>query len=117
MDLGDAAMLGVPEGADQGDDIEAELVLREGVAAFLLGSEWDGVAWAVRVATASDLKSKPCRALQSRDGPLSFVSRPEGSTAGGAGSRECGQLHGLIGSGSGSPSGHGRLLEANGLKE
>ena len=28
VDLGDAAVLGVSQGADQGDDVEAELVLR-----------------------------------------------------------------------------------------
>jgi len=27
-----------------GDDVEPELVLRESVAAFLLGPEWDGMA-------------------------------------------------------------------------
>ena len=43
MDLGDAAVLGVPQGADQGDDVEAELVLREGIAALLLGAERDAV--------------------------------------------------------------------------
>ena len=49
MDLGDAAVLGMPQGADQGDDVEAELVLRQGVAALLLGAERDGVAGAVGV--------------------------------------------------------------------
>jgi hypothetical protein len=30
VDLGEAPVLGVAESADQGDDVEAELVLREG---------------------------------------------------------------------------------------
>ena len=41
MDLGDAAVLGMPQGADQGDDVEAELVLRQGEAPLLLGAEGD----------------------------------------------------------------------------
>ena len=34
VDLGDAAVLGVAEAADQGDDVEAELVLRQGKRAL-----------------------------------------------------------------------------------
>jgi hypothetical protein len=38
VDLGDAAVFGIAEGADEGDDIQAELVLGQGVAALLLGA-------------------------------------------------------------------------------
>ena len=37
LDLGDAAVLGVAEAADQGDDVEAELVLRQGEPALGFG--------------------------------------------------------------------------------
>jgi hypothetical protein len=31
------------EGTDEGDDVESELVLREGVVSFRLGAEWGGM--------------------------------------------------------------------------
>ena len=63
MDLGDAAVLGVAQGADQGDDVEAELVLGQGEAALGLGAVGDGVAGAVRVAAAADLEPEADRAV------------------------------------------------------
>jgi hypothetical protein len=107
MDLGDAAVLGMPQGADGGDDVEAELVLGQGEAALLLGPQRDGVAGAVRVATASDLEPEPDRAGQGGDGPLGLVGGPERPGAGGADAGESGQLEGLIGLRAGRPSGHG----------
>ena len=107
MDLGDAAVLGVPQGADRGDDVEAELVLGQGEAALLLGAERDAVAGAVGVAAAADLEPEPDGAVQGGDGPLGLVGGPERPAAGGAGPREGGQFEGLIGLGSGAPSGHG----------
>jgi hypothetical protein len=97
MDLGDAAMLGVPQGPDEGDDVEAELVLGEDEAALLLGTQRDGVAGAVRVATASDLEPEPDRALEGGDGPLGLVGGPERPGTGGAGAGEGGQFEGPIG--------------------
>ena len=42
MDLRDAAVLGVAESTDGGDDVEAELVLGQGEVALLLGPEGRG---------------------------------------------------------------------------
>ena len=39
VDLRDAAVLGMAESADQGDDVEAELVLGQGEPPLLLGPE------------------------------------------------------------------------------
>jgi hypothetical protein len=57
-------MLGMPQAADQGDDIEAEFMLRKGEASLLLRTEGNAAAGAVGRATASDLEPEPgpCRA-------------------------------------------------------
>ena len=49
-------MFGVPQCADQGDDVEAELVLRQGETPLLLGAQGDGVAGAVRLTAPPDLE-------------------------------------------------------------
>jgi hypothetical protein len=46
MDLGDAAVLGMPQGPDEGDDVEAEFVLGEDETALSLGSQGEGMAGA-----------------------------------------------------------------------
>ena len=107
VDLGDAAVLGMPQGADQGDDVEAELVLGQGVAALLLGSERDVMAGAAGIATAADLEAEPDGAVEGGDGALADVGGPERPTAAGTGAGQRGQFEGLIGLGAGSPSGHG----------
>jgi hypothetical protein len=106
MDLGDAAVLGVPQGADQCDDVKAELVLRQCVMALLLGAERGMVARAERVATTPDLEPKPDGALQCGDDAARHVGCPEEPAAGRASSHECGQLEGLLGLRAGTPSGH-----------
>ena len=68
VDLGDAAVLGVPQGADQGDDVEAELVLGQGEAALLLGAERDARSGGSGVMAAADLEAEPDGAVQGGDG-------------------------------------------------
>ena len=85
MDLGDTAVPGMAQGADQGDDVEAELVLRQGEAPLRLGAQGDGVAGAVRLAAAPDLEPEADRTAQGRDRPPGLVGRPERCPAGGAG--------------------------------
>jgi hypothetical protein len=58
MDLGDAAVLGMPQGPDQGDDVESELVLGQGETPFLLGPERYGVARTERITAAVDLETE-----------------------------------------------------------
>ena len=84
VDLGDAAVLGVAEHADQGDDVEAEFVLGQGEAPLLLGPEAGLVAGALGIAAAADLEPEPDEALQGHDGPLGLVGRPERPATGGA---------------------------------
>jgi hypothetical protein len=107
MDLGDTAVLGVPQGADEGDDVEAELEFREGEVSLLLGSEGDMVSGTSGLATAADLEAEPDHAVEGGDRALGLVGGPEGAAALGTGAGECGELEGLAGLGSGSPSGHG----------
>ena len=80
-------MLGVAEPADQGDDVEAELVLRQGEAPLLLGAEAGPAAGAVGVAAVADLEPEPDEALEGGDGPPGYVGGPERPAAGGAGPR------------------------------
>jgi site-specific DNA recombinase len=56
VDLGDAAVLGVAESADRGDDVEAELVVGQGEATLLLGPQTDATALAVGVAAGAELE-------------------------------------------------------------
>src|SRR4051794_6288262 len=97
MDLGDAAVLGMPQAADQGDDIETELMLGQGVAALLLGTKGDAGGGAVGRATASDLEPQPDRAAQGGDRPSGLVGRPERPATVGTGAGECGQFQGPVG--------------------
>jgi hypothetical protein len=76
VDLRDAAVLGVAEGADQGDDVEAELVLRQGEAVLLLGAEADPVSGAGGLAAAADLQAQADDPVEGSDGPLGLVGRP-----------------------------------------
>ena len=113
VDLRDAAVLGVAEPADQGDDVEAELVLRQGEAPLLLGAEAGLVAGAVGVAAAADLEAQADQPLQGDDGALGRGGRPERPGAGGAGPCLGGQFQGPIGPGAGhSVAAWGGLLEA-----
>src|SRR5436305_6831286 len=99
MDLGEATVLGVAEAADRGDDVEAELMLRQGIAPLLLGAEASPAAGAVGIPAAADLETKPDEALKGRDCPLGLVGRPERPTAGGADARVGGGFQGPIGGG------------------
>src|SRR4051812_18458927 len=107
MDLGGAAMLGVAEPADQGDDIQAGLVLRQGEAALLLGAQADPVSGTVGVAAAADLQVQADQPLQGHDGAPRRGGAPERPGAGGADPCVGGQIHGPIGLGASTASRHG----------
>jgi hypothetical protein len=111
MDLGDAAVLGMPRGADGGDDVEAELVLGQGDPALPLGAERDTAARAMGVATPPDPEAKPGRAGEGGDGSLGLVGGPERPAAGGADAGGGGQFEELIGLRACGPSGHGWTAE------
>ena len=56
VDLGHAAVLAVAQGADQGDDVEAELVLRQHDRPLGLRPVGPAMAGAARVLAAADLQ-------------------------------------------------------------
>jgi site-specific DNA recombinase len=87
VDLRDAAMLGVAESTDRGDDIETEFVLRQGEPPLLLGPQAGAMARAVGVAAAADLEAQQDQPLQGHDGPLGRGRGPERPGAGGTGPR------------------------------
>ena len=68
MDLGDAAVLGMAEPADQGHDIEAELVIGQGEVGLGLGPVGSEEAGAVGIGAASDRQGQPEDAVEGGDG-------------------------------------------------
>jgi hypothetical protein len=68
MDLRDAAVLGMPEGPDRRDDVEAELVLRQGEAPLLLGAERGAIAGTEGVTAAADLEPQPDGVIEGGNG-------------------------------------------------
>ena len=104
VDLRDAAVLGVAGSADQGDDVEAALVLRQDIPPLRLGSEANAMARALRVAAAADLEPEPDQALEGDDGPLRLVGGPEPPAAGGTIPDGRGPIQGPLGRGWDAPS-------------
>ncbi len=76
MDLRDAAVFGVAEYTDQGNNVESELGLRRGELPLLFGAETDPVAGTVGVATAADLQPQSDKPLQVSNRPLGLEGRP-----------------------------------------
>lgn len=100
-------MLGVPEAADRGDDIETEFVLRQGEMPLRLGAEAGLVARAVGVAATADLQVQADQPLQGHYRPLRRGRGPERPGAGGANPCLGRQFQGPVGRGPGTPSRHG----------
>ena len=92
VDLRDAAMLGVAERADHGDDVEAELVLRQGEAALLLGPQRGPIPRADSVAASPHLDGQADRPVEGDDDPVALVGGPERPAAHRAGAGVGGQL-------------------------
>lgn len=67
MDLGHAAVLGVAQGPDQRDDIQAELPVRQGPAALLLRAVGAAVQRARRILAAPDDEGEPIQAIERHD--------------------------------------------------
>jgi hypothetical protein len=84
MNLRHAAMLAVPQGADEGDDVEAELVLGQGQAAFALGPVGAEMAVTGAVMAAADGQVQAGAAGEGNEGAVVGVVQPHALTAGGA---------------------------------
>src|SRR5262249_40889406 len=84
MNLRDAAMPGVPQGADEGDDVEAKLVLGQGEAALALGAVGAEVAWALLVMAAADSQVQARAAGQLAEGGVVGVVQPHALATSGA---------------------------------
>ena len=61
-------MFGMAEAADQGDDIEAELVVGQGEEGFGFGAVGAVVAGAVRVGAAAELQGQAGDGVEGGDG-------------------------------------------------
>jgi site-specific DNA recombinase len=76
VDLRHAAALGMPKGADQGDDVEAELVLGQDQPALLLGPQRRAEPSAAAVAAAADLEAQADQPVEGGDGAAGLGGGP-----------------------------------------
>jgi hypothetical protein len=76
MQLRHAAALAVAQAADQGDDSEAELAVRQRPGALFLRSLGLVVAGARRIGAAADAQYEPAEARQRHDGPGVVIGDP-----------------------------------------
>jgi len=68
VDLGDTAVLGIAELADQGHDVESELVMRQGEVRFGLGAIGQQEPRAIEVGAAADREGQSNDAVEGGDG-------------------------------------------------
>ena len=106
MDLRDAAVLGMAQATDQGDDVEAELGFGQGEPPLLLGPERGPESRAVGFATPADLDAEAEDAVEGDDGAAVLVGGPERPVAAGAAAGRGGQLQLTGRLRPGGPSGH-----------
>src|SRR5262249_15047578 len=92
VDFGDGAVLGIAEGADVGQDVQAELVLRQRVAALGLGTIGLQIARALPLVAAADVQDEAGQAPERGDSAAVTVVGPHALPAGGAVLVQNGQL-------------------------
>jgi hypothetical protein len=77
VDLGDAAVLGMSEPTDQGNDIEAELMIGQGEVGLGLGPVGLTEPGAIGIGTTSDGQREPEDAVESGDGAEVVIAGQE----------------------------------------
>ena len=97
VDLGDAAVLGIAEPADQGHDVETELVIGQGEVGLGLGAVGSEEAGTSGIGTASDRQGQPDDAVEGGDGAEVVVVGLEPVLAFGAVEGDRSQGQGAIG--------------------
>ena len=81
MDLGGGAVVGVAESSDEGQDVEAELVVRQGEPALGLGPVGPQAQGAVGGVAAADAQGEPEDAVEPGDGAVVGVVGAGGALA------------------------------------
>jgi hypothetical protein len=102
VNLRDTAVFDIPEVADQGNDVEAELMMGQGIMGFGLGAIGLVKAWARGVRTSPDAEDQSHEALQGGDRTTGVVSVPKGLSTFRAVLGQRRELEGVLGSWSGS---------------
>jgi hypothetical protein len=80
MDFRDGAMLAVAQGADESDDVKAELAIGQCPGTFLLGANGLAVTRAVWIVAAADAEGQAGDILKGGDGARGVVASPECAT-------------------------------------
>src|SRR4051812_6806337 len=81
VDLRDAAMLGVTEAPDQGEHVEAELVMGQGDEGLRFRAAGTVVARAVGVGAAANAQGEARDSVEGGNGAIFGVGGPKGMTA------------------------------------
>jgi hypothetical protein len=77
MDLGHGTVPGVAQGADEGDDLQGELMLGQSPASFFLGAIGPQEAGAGGIVAASDLQVQADQLIEGSDVPSTHIdARP-----------------------------------------
>ncbi len=97
VDLGGAAVFGIAGSPDDGEDVEAKLVMREGEVGLGLGAVGGVVAGAVRVGAAADLERESQDGVEGGNGAEVVVVGPEATLANRAVGGERGEGLGAVG--------------------
>ena len=81
VDLGNAAMLGMTEASDQGEQVEPKLVVGQSEERLRFGAMWAMEACAVGVGAASDMQSEACDGVEGGDGAVVGVGGTQAMAA------------------------------------
>ena len=76
-------MVGIALRANEGEDIEAKLVLGQGQAPFRFGPVWFAQLGTGQIEAASNLEGEPHDRLKGGNGTVVVISSPHGLTAAG----------------------------------
>src|SRR5215469_16329838 len=81
MDFRNATVGRIAPSPDEGEDIKAKLMVRQGQSPFRFRPVWFTPSRTRQIEAAPNLQSKPHNSLEGRDGAVVMVGGPHGGTA------------------------------------
>ena len=94
VNLGDTAMVAVAQGANAGNDVEAELMMGQGPGAFFLGAIGLMVPATLGIVAADDGQGEAADVVQGGNGALILINHPETAPTARTLAAHRGQVHG-----------------------